>query len=44
MHPLFTAELLRMRHADLLRDAEAYRAVVAHRPRRTRRLLARRAA
>jgi hypothetical protein len=44
MHPFVTAELLRMRHADLLRDAEEYRAAAAHRPRRARRRLIRRAA
>ncbi len=44
MHPFLTAELLRMRHAELLRDAEAYRAVAAHRPRRSRRRLPRRSA
>lgn len=37
MHPFLTAELMRMRQAELLRDAEAYRAVAAFRLRRGRR-------
>jgi hypothetical protein len=37
MHPYLTAEYLRVRHADLLRDAESYRAATAHRPRPARR-------
>ncbi len=36
MHPFLTAELLRIRHAELLRDADAYRAAAAFRPRRRR--------
>jgi hypothetical protein len=39
MQPYFIPEYVRLRHADLLRDAEAYRAATAHRPRRPRRLL-----
>jgi hypothetical protein len=39
MHPPFNAEYVVLRHADLLRDAEAYRAATAHHPRRTRRRL-----
>jgi hypothetical protein len=39
MHPQFIAEYVRLHHADLLRDAEAYRAASAHHPRRPRRRL-----
>jgi hypothetical protein len=37
MHVLLPYEYARIRHADLLREARAYRAAAAYRPRRTRR-------
>jgi hypothetical protein len=42
MHPFLAADYQMARHADLLREAAAYRAAAAHRPRGTRRGLLRR--